>query len=188
MIMNCPVCGKLTCIHWPEHWVYRRGKTMYCSENCQFVAATKDLKLMNTVIRRRINNMARLKKDGTPAKKPGPKPNKDKAQEGTLADAMAGMKDAAETFFGKCEDMGLKVEAPAAPSVQKITLPAEYDGMVIREVEGLFGRYRYTDIGSAQYIDYENSEGLDTLSMTVDQWRKFREEQQKAARILGVEL
>ena len=81
----------------------------------------------------------------------------------------------------------MKVETPESAE-PKLLLPATYDGMVIREVEGLFGRYRYTDIGSAEYIAYENSEGLDTLSMTVDQWRKFREEQDKAARILGVEL
>lgn len=141
--------------------------------------------------------MAKLKKDGTPAKKPGPKPKKIEVPEKpknietpevSLADAMTGMQDAADKFFGECEDMGLNMEAPGAPSISKITLPAKYNGMVIREVEGLFGRYRYTDIGSAEYIDYENSEGLDTLSMTVDQWKRFREEQAKAARILGVEL
>lgn len=81
----------------------------------------------------------------------------------------------------------VKVETPESAEPKPL-LPATYDGMVIREVEGLFGRYRYTDIGSAEYIDYENSEGLDTLSMTVDQWKRFREEQAKAARILGVEL
>ena len=81
----------------------------------------------------------------------------------------------------------VKVEMPESAEPKPL-LPVKYDGMVIREVEGLFGRYRYTDIGSAEYIDYENSEGLDTLSMTVDQWKRFREEQAKAARILGVEL
>lgn len=95
-------------------------------------------------------------------------------------------------------DGPLRIETPEAGKVEvvetpesakpKALLPTTYDGMVIREVEGLFGRYRYTDIGSAEYIDYENSEGLDTLSMTVDQWKRFREEQAKAALILGVRL
>jgi hypothetical protein len=81
------------------------------------------------------------------------------------------------------------VETPEKkPELPPITAPVVYDGMIVREVEGLFGRYRYTDIGSAVYIDFENVDRMDTLSFTVDQWRKFREEQEKAAKILGVEL
>ena len=40
MMTNCPVCGKLTCIFWPEHWVYRRGDAWLCSENCMIVFDT----------------------------------------------------------------------------------------------------------------------------------------------------
>ena len=81
------------------------------------------------------------------------------------------------------------VETPEKkPELPPITAPVVYDGMIVREVEGLFGRYRYSGIGSAVYIDFESVESMDTLSYTVDQWRKFREEQDKAARILGVEL
>lgn len=78
-------------------------------------------------------------------------------------------------------------EAPAKPE-PKITQPVIYDGMPVREVEGLFGRYRYSAVGGAVYVDYENNESLDVISLTVDQWRKFREEQTKAFMILGVEL
>ena len=53
MITNCPVCGKLTAIHWPQHWIYRRGDTYYCSWNCLDVDITKDLKLMHEVQRKR---------------------------------------------------------------------------------------------------------------------------------------
>jgi hypothetical protein len=55
MIVNCPVCGKLTVIHWPEHWVYRRGETFYCSYQCMDVDSVRDMKLMNMVLRRRID-------------------------------------------------------------------------------------------------------------------------------------
>lgn len=78
-------------------------------------------------------------------------------------------------------------KAPAKPE-PKITQPVSYDNMTVREVEGLFGRYRYSGVGNAVYIDFENSEGLDVISLTVDQWRRFREEQTKAFMILGVEL
>ena len=114
------------------------------------------------------------------------KPETEKAEEApTLADAMTGMKEATDDFFGKCEEMGLKMDKPKQP---KITQPVNYDGMTVREVEGLFGRYRRTDIGSATYIDYESKDGADELSMTVEHWKAFIVEIQSAGRILGVEV
>ena len=53
MITNCPVCGKLTCIHWPEHWVYKRGKAYYCSEQCLDVSVVRDTKTLTELHRRR---------------------------------------------------------------------------------------------------------------------------------------
>ena len=53
MVINCPVCGKLTCIHWPEHWIHRRGATYYCSDNCLQVDLVKDTKLLNSSLKRR---------------------------------------------------------------------------------------------------------------------------------------
>lgn len=76
------------------------------------------------------------------------------------------------------------------PKITKppVTKPVVYDGMIIREVEGAFGRYRYSDIGTVEYIDFESTDQMDVLSLSIGQWRNFREEQRKAARILGVEL
>lgn len=160
MITKCGQCGKSFDVLYPDLWRYVRGKTYLCSWSC-----------LRKYDGEEFDDMTRTKKDGTPAKKPGPKPKKPEAEE-KIPEPAGG---------GEWE----KMEEPELPEV---LLPATCDGMVIREVEGLFGRYRYTDIGSAQYIDYENPEGLDTLSMTVDQWKKFREEQEKAARVLGVKL
>ena len=112
-------------------------------------------------------------------------PEIEKAEEPTLADAMTGMKEATDDFFGKCEEMGLKMGKQEKP---KITQPVNYDGMTVREVEGLFGRYRRTDIGSATYIDYESKDGADELSMTVEHWKAFIVEIRNAGQILGVEL
>ena len=53
MITNCPVCGKLTCIHWPEHWVYRRGSAYYCSDLCMDAAMVKDMNAINEAVKRR---------------------------------------------------------------------------------------------------------------------------------------
>ena len=75
MMAVCPICGKLTVIHWPEHWVYKIGKIYYCSENCVQVQRTRDLNMLHDVIRKRkeAKEMEKLKKDGTPRMKPGPK-------------------------------------------------------------------------------------------------------------------
>ena len=43
---SCPVCGKRHVIMWPDMYVCRRGPTYYCSEDCMFVDATKDMKLI----------------------------------------------------------------------------------------------------------------------------------------------
>ena len=114
------------------------------------------------------------------------KPETEKAEEApTLADAMTGMKEATDDFFGKCEEMGLKMDNPEK---SKITKPVNYDGFNVRAVEGKFGSYHFQEIGGKQWIDYENKEGADELSMTVDQWRGFIAEIREAARVLGVEL
>jgi len=103
----------------------------------------------------------------------------------SAAEAMQGMQDAADEFFGKCEDMGLMKKAEPEPVISK---PVNYEGLLVREVEGTFDRYRRSDVNDRTYIDFENADRLDTLSLTVEQWRSFREEQEKAAAILGVTL
>ena len=61
MMFNCPVCGRLKCAYWPEHWVYRRGETYYCSENCYVVDLTRDMKMIHNVMRqRRGRKMSKL--------------------------------------------------------------------------------------------------------------------------------
>lgn len=53
MMNICPVCGKLTCIHWPEHWIYKRGETYYCSDQCLDVSIVRDTKTLTELHRRR---------------------------------------------------------------------------------------------------------------------------------------
>ena len=100
----------------------------------------------------------------------------------------------------KGEDRGMKTKVPdeakeekpvnetKAEELPKITSPVVYDDMIVREVEGLFGRYRRSDVHNATYIDFELADSMDIMSYTVDQWRKFRDELEKSAKILGVEL
>ena len=191
MMFYCPVCGRRRFVHQPQFWPYRFDGEMFCSENCWICDSTRK------IMERKGFKMARMKKDGTPAKKPGPKAGRKPASEKKTETVIKG---SPEEVLPKVKLTGpILIETPEANRVEvvetpesaepKVLLPATYDGMVIREVEGLFGRYRYSgDLGRAEYIDFENADGMDTLSLTVDQWKKFREEQVKAALILGVRL
>lgn len=69
-----------------------------------------------------------------------------------------------------------------------ITKPLMFDGLACREVEGKFGRYRYNCSRGVEYIDMENKDGLDVLSLTKDEWREFFDEVKRAGLVLGVEL
>lgn len=68
MMFNCPVCGRRRFTFWPEFWPWQYEKELFCSENCWICDATKKQ------MERKGFKMARMKKDGTPAKKPGRKP------------------------------------------------------------------------------------------------------------------
>lgn len=79
-------------------------------------------------------------------------------------------------------------ECTEAPERAAITKPLMFDGFPVREVEGKFGRYRYNKSNGNEYIDMENRDGLDVLSLTTDEWREFFDEAKRAALVLGVEL
>lgn len=58
---HCPICGKFFVTMWKDFYVYRRGSTFYCSENCMLVDLTRDMKLISEVKdRRRLNKMQKI--------------------------------------------------------------------------------------------------------------------------------
>jgi hypothetical protein len=59
---TCPICGKYHVVTWPQFYVYRRGTTYYCSENCMFVGVTRDTQELNKAIRKRVNKKMAAKK------------------------------------------------------------------------------------------------------------------------------
>ena len=83
-----------------------------------------------------------------------------------------------------------QVEKKDKPEEEKpaITKPLMFDGLACREVEGKFGRYRYNCSRGVEYIDMENKDGLDVMSLTKDEWREFFDEVKRAGLVLGVEL
>ena len=176
MITNCPVCGKLTAIHWPQHWIYRRGDTYYCSWNCLDVDITKDLKLMHEVQRKRRERKMynKLKKDGTPAKKSGPKPKKVE-----IPEPVSG---------GEWEKVETPEKIVPIEKIDKIVPPKPlvYDGYTVRCIEGVMGKFYYDK--SYDRLDWTTPEG-EEVSFRPSAWKVFAtEELPKVMAILGVEL
>lgn len=97
----------------------------------------------------------------------------------SVKDAMDNMQEAADTFFGQCEDMGLKINKPVEVK------PLTYDGMEIAAL-------RHQDIGEFYYdkkfnsIDWRTPEG-DEVSMPPVYWKQLADELPKIMRLLGVE-
>ena len=172
---RCAVCGKDFAVLYPHLWRYKEpcgGKGHY-----RYFCSWKCLRA-NEKNQKEKTDMEKLKKDGTPAKKPGPKP-----KTGTLEEAMSGMADAAADFFEKCGDMGLEVGA--MEPVRKVTKPLAHSGMEACGWRGTIGRFIYDE--DHDIIDFEGVGG-DDLSFTTDAWRIFMRELRTAAELMGVEL
>lgn len=94
----------------------------------------------------------------------------------TAADAMAACQDAADTFFGQCQDMGL-LKDQAAESEPEM----EYKVTGIRTGLGNFQYYKKTG-----FIDWTPNDGNDTASLNLDEWKQFINDWPKVLKVLGV--
>ena len=226
MMAICPVCGRMKCIHWPEHWVYRRGSTFYCGEQCMDTDLYRDMQLLNEVKRRRkgMTLMSQkitleMKKKAVEIAISGKSPlpylkncgstapdktwyaikavlkEKDpetyakipdfRQKTKTAGEAMEAAKDAADEFFGKCEDMGLNLgndEAKEKP-VDRIVGPCHIDKFLITAI-------KHPDMGEFYYdkkfqkIDWRTDDG-DEISMSPNGWQKLLNDLPHVLRILG---
>lgn len=94
----------------------------------------------------------------------------------TVSDAMNNMKDAADEFFGKCEDMGLTID-------RKNTEPKQIEYKVTG-IDTEMGSFRY--FKRSGYLDWDAIGDNDTVSMNVDEWRQLIRDLPKIMEILGV--
>lgn len=95
--------------------------------------------------------------------------------EPTLNDAVQGMTEAAETFFGECENMGLKiakVPEAKAPGIE----------FMVNGIDTELGSFRYYK--RSGYMDWESEN--DAVSLNVDEWRQLIRDLPKIMEILGV--
>ena len=184
MITHCPECSRLTVIHWPEHWVYRRGDIFYCSYNFYDVALVRDTKTMNDVLRkRRQAKMARMKKDGTPAKKPGPK--KIEIPEGNMT--VVATKAPPQVPTVKV-DGPLKIETPEAGTITVNDKPP-FEQKKAYKVTGIrteqFGEFYFDKKFNS--IDWRTEEG-DEIGMSPQGWKNLAEELPDILHALGVDM
>ncbi len=227
MMAICPVCGRVKCIHWPEHWVYRRGSTYYCGEQCMDTDLYRDMHLLNEVKRRRkgMTLMSqkitlKMKKKAVEIAISGKSPlpylkncgstapdktwyaikavlkEKDpetyakipdfRQKPKTAGEAIEAAKDAADEFFGKCEDMGLnlgKDEAKEKP-VDRIVGPCHIDKFLITAIKHPELGEFYHD-KKFQKVDWRTDDG-DEISMSPNGWQKLLNDLPHVLRILGV--
>ena len=208
----CPQCGKNFTVLYPSEWAYRRGKVGHviylCSWKClrawdggdtkkEELEVEKDTKKHDR--KATLTHMIEMYEAGK-SKTEVLRYLKDegyRVPEQTHADLKAYAKSKLPELYARLlvNDMPAHVEIPEkavqnieTPEAPRITKPVNYDGFNVREVEGNFARYRRSDVGGSTYIDVEIEGGSDTLSYTIEQWRSFRKEHDRAAVILGVEL
>lgn len=117
-------------------------------------------------------------------------------EEPTLADAMQGMQDAADRFFGACEEAGIRTAPEVSASLdlesgkvttERMEQPALTGSFRIRTVEGRFGTYDVVKCDDGPVLCFNNEKG-DEVQMSAAKWPDFMSEVVQAARILGVAL
>jgi hypothetical protein len=96
--------------------------------------------------------------------------------------------DTVSADFTMEDEEAVKAQLKEQINKYGVSVALQYEQFTVREVEGLFGRYRRSDVGTT-YIDFENADGcIDVMSLTINQWKNFIKELKRAAQVLGVEL
>lgn len=177
MMNVCPICGKYHCIHWPEHWVYRRGETYYCSAMCMDVDIVRDMNILKHVRedRRKRKEAKKMynktKKDGTPAKKSGPKPK----------DGIAQVK----------VDGALRIETPETDMIEIVETPENTKRIIKRRGDFEISAIRDAELGEFYYdikynsIDWRAPDGAE-VSIHPRHWKQLHEKLPQILHILGV--
>ena len=209
----CPECGKKHVVTWPELSPFRRGDDYYCSPKCYEISVSRDMTKIKQValIRRQRKNM-KLKKDGTPAKKPGRKPQvkietpegewtpavnlnvpEKKKPEGNMT--MVATKEPQKDKIPVVKvDGPIRIETPEAGVVEVISkecigikdkntyLEFQYKVTGISTTAGDFQYFK-----KSGYVDWTALDG-GTVSMNLEEWKEFMKVFPKAMKLLGVEL
>lgn len=169
MINECPECGKVFDVLWPQLWQYKRGTKFICSWSC---LRKFDERVANKIL-------MRTKKDGTPAKKPGPK--KIETPEQVPVVKVTGP---------------IQIETPEAGKVEVVETPEKKIGGLCPPPDEILTFCRVTaldtPIGEFHYDkrhgyldwDWDNN----TMSLNMEEWKEFRKWFPIVLKQLGVKL
>lgn len=214
-VHQCPECRREFEVLYPDLWAYKSGKgnnaRFICSWCClrryekrgvkEMQLSERDQKALDIALEGG-NPIEFLK--GFGIKNPGTAwyniklkvkhgdletyrklPAKITSKKPTAGDAIAAAQEAADTFFGQCGDMGLKVETPETPEKPKITKPVNYDGLEVSAVrDPNLGEFYYDHDHNC--IDWRNGLG-DEVSLPISGWKIMVERLAKILQVLGVD-
>ena len=155
---HCSQCGKDFPMLYPNMWRYKTGNKLFCSWHC-----------LRADERKEDNEMARLKKDGTPAKKPGPRKSIAEAEQ-----------EVADLLLQGGVNYQLMVDETKTPEVAP-----EFDLEITAVRHKNYGEF-YRD-HDHNCIDWRTPGG-DEMSLSVDAWKKLIRDLPEIIRQLGVEV
>lgn len=206
MMAICPECGKRHVVTWPDLNPFKRGDEYYCSSNCYEVSVNRDMTKIKQValIRRQRKNM-KLKKDGTPAKKPGRKAQKQieipagefkpavdlsapakkiEKPEGNMT--VIATKEPPKVPTVKL-DGALRIETPETGKVEVVpVLPEKPIEFKITGIDTAVGTFQY--FKKSGYVDWCPFDSNGPVSMNLEEWKEFMKVFPVAMKVLGVEL
>lgn len=165
MVTRCSECGKHFDILYPDLWAYKTGSKIFCSWHC-----------LRADERKEEDEMARLKKDGTPAKKPGPK----KAVKAVKVPAVPAVEILEKLNLQGGVNYQLKVDETKQP---EIAPGFELEVTAVRHKN--YGEF-YRD-HDHNCIDWRTPGG-DEMSLSVDAWKKLIRDLPEIIKQLGVEV
>ena len=190
MTLYCDFCGRRWFAHWPEFWPYRYKNEIYCSENCRICSAT-----LIKLGKGEKKLMARMKKDGTPAKKPGPKAKKptvtlieESGAPGFDEEEVQAIRDAVPTVK---LDGPIRIETPETNKVEVVETPENVEKVIetpqLKLKPGLrclnhsdfeVSAIRHPHLGEFYYdqkfgmVDWRRPEG-EEISMSPKNWKEL---------------
>ena len=173
---RCKACGKEFEVLWPELWRYRRKFEWFCSWSCY----RKNEK--------GVENMERIKKDGTPAMRPGRKPGTQKKEPEQKVELVYDP-DIAEEYRReqeqkKANEKSKEEALKAQAEEQESRRPLEVYAIKSRVLKD--GYYKRNHNGEGMYL-YGLSVQQEQVGLMAANWKKLSEEILQALTQLNVQ-
>ena len=200
MIHKCAICGKEFDALWPDLYRYKRGGTFLCSWSC----------LRKYDNEKGSGNMARMKKDGTPAKKPGPRPKVELVYDESIAEEYRREQEekARRAEETEAPQVTMEVDHEELPDIEEpeeqllgmAPVPVVIEDMKLKNVingmpaeDVLVTAIRMGSLGEFYFdrkyrtIDWRSGTG-EEVSLMPDEWRRLAEAIPRMMKLLGVEV